>query len=111
MLKNKIAGMISKANSYRSYLDELLHNDEDLALMNLKLLRNQPVLYCLPLVDEILNSHEQIEVLLESYLIDYNTLESKLKFLQAQLHSAEESVLLRLDTSRNQLLTTNTVIG
>ena len=62
----------------------------------------------LPLAREIMSTHEEMEILLESYVMDYNYLESKLEFLRNQLVSAEALVLLRLDTSRNQLLIADT---
>lgn len=54
---------------------------------------------------------ENMEILLESYLMDYNSLETKLVYVKDLLHNAEESVMLRLDTSRNQLLVADTVIA
>eukprot|EP01035_Chromulina_nebulosa_P021342 gene21342-27651_t len=62
----------------------------------------------MPLVNEFLNSHEDIEALLESYLMDYNSLESKIESLIVQIQSAEELILLRLDTSRNELMVVQT---
>jgi hypothetical protein len=48
---------------------------------------------------------------LESYLIDFNSLESKIEYLRNQIQSAQELVLLRLDTSRNELLIANTALA
>jgi Mg2+ and Co2+ transporter CorA len=64
-----------------------------------------------PLVPEILVCHEDIEELLETFLMDYNSLESKLEHLRVQIQSAEELVSLRLDTSRNELLVANTAMA
>ena len=36
--------------------------------------------------------HETMEILMESYLMDYNSLETKLVYLKTLLHNAEESV-------------------
>lgn len=55
--------------------------------------------------------HENMEILLESHLMDYNSLESKLLHIKEVLHNAEESVALRLDTSRNQLLVADTILS
>ena len=65
----------------------------------------------MPLSNEILSSHEEMELLLESYLMDYNYLESKLEYLKNQIVSSEALVLLRLDTSRNQLLIAETILS
>eukprot|EP01035_Chromulina_nebulosa_P022382 gene22382-28978_t len=62
----------------------------------------------MPLANEFLNSHEDIEELLESYLMDYNLLESKIESLIVQIQSAEELIMLRLDTSRNELMVVQT---
>ncbi len=50
-------------------------------------------------------------MLFESYLSEYSALESKLNILKQKLKSAEEGVILRLDTSRNQLLIADTCIS
>lgn len=42
--------------------------------------------------------------------MDFNSLHSKLEYLKSQVHSGEELVSLRLDTSRNELLVTNTIL-
>ena len=67
--------------------------------------------YRYPLTSSILGTHEEIEELLESYLNDYNSIESKLVYLKQQMQSAEELVSLRLDTARNQLLVANTMFA
>ena len=60
---------------------------------------------------EILATHDEMEELLESYLIDCNSLEAKITYLRSQIQSAEELVSLRLDTSRNELLIANTALA
>jgi len=102
---------IGKIHQVRRALGDLLENDEDLALMNLSRLKDRPSLYSIPLDPTLLASHEEIEILLESYLTDYNSLETKLVYLKTQMQNAEELVMLRLDTSRNQLLIADNVIS
>ena len=41
---------------------------------------------------EILNAHEEIEELLEAYLMDCNALEGKLAFLLVTMQNAEDLV-------------------
>jgi uncharacterized membrane protein YdbT with pleckstrin-like domain len=48
--------------------------------------------------------------LIESYLFDFNTLETKINYTKSQIQSAEELVSLRLDTSRNDLLIATTAL-
>lgn len=64
-----------------------------------------------PLVSEIVSKHDEIEELLESYLLDFNALSSKIDNARSQIQSAEELVSLRLDTSRNELLIANTALA
>jgi hypothetical protein len=45
-----------------------------------------------PLVPEILSKHDEMEELLESYLIDFNALESKMELTRNQIQNAEELV-------------------
>lgn len=42
--------------------------------------------------------------------MDFNSLHSKLEYLKSQVHSGEELVSLRLDSSRNELLVANIVL-
>ena len=97
--------------TYRRTVEEVLEDDGDLALLNLSVLKPKPHLYDLPLSQEIICYHEKMEIIFESYIMDYNSLHSKLEYLKSQMQSAEELVMLRLDTSRNQLLIADTVIS
>jgi hypothetical protein len=92
ILKNSVSSQYVKVNAYRRVLRELLDSSEDIALMNLSLLKEKPDLYAKPLQPEILHSSEEFTILVESYLMDYNSLETKLAFLKAQITNAEELV-------------------
>jgi len=104
MLKNTVSSQLVKTNAYRRLFKDLVDNDDDVALLNVSLLKEKPNLYIKPLQPEICNAHEELSILIESYLMDYNTLESKLQFLKAQITNAEELMSFRLDTARNELL-------
>eukprot|EP00605_Chrysophyceae_sp_TOSAG23-4_P000341 GSChrysophyteH1.ASY1.ANO1.388.1 assembled CDS len=107
-LKNQMSHISNRLKAFERALDDVVHDDEAMALMNLSLLRMKPKLYEFPLTKEILGTHEEIEELLEAYLNDYNSTDAKLQYLKSQMQSAEELVSLRLDTARNQLLVANT---
>lgn len=111
LLKNKVMQTIAKIHTLKEVLRELLEEDEELALMNLTRLKEKPSLYNIPLDPNLLATHEEIEILLESYLTDYNSLETKLVYLKTQMQNAEELASLRLDTSRNQLLIADNIIS
>ena len=75
-----------------------------MALMNLTILKETPAFYNVPLRPEILACHDEIEELLESYLMETNTLQVKVNNLKTNLDNAEELLLLRLDMSQNRIL-------
>lgn len=110
LLKNKLSQMTSNLESTRTVLQELTEDDEEMALMNLSVLQGKPSLYKLPLSQEILATHDRSEELLETHLIDLNALCSQIGILKSHMQNAEDSVLLRLDTSRNELLIANTAL-
>ena len=66
-----------------------------MALMSLSKLRNKPNLYTFPLQNEILMTHEEIEMCFESRYRDFNTLISKLNLLKQNLTSAQEMVSMK----------------
>ena len=104
VLKNTVSSQGIKVAAYQRLIRDLLGNDEDLALMNLSLLKENQILYSKPLVPEIMNCKDDVSDMLESYLLDYNTLGTKLEFLKAQIQNTDELVSFRLDTFRNDLL-------
>jgi len=110
-LKNVASRMSVKLDRYQKALHELIMNDEDMALMNLTTLRSNPLLYRTPLSVEILSQHEEVEELLQSFVMDYNSLAASLEVLREQIQNAEDLVSLRLDTSRNELLIANTAFS
>lgn len=90
--KNALSAMIARVSASRKALQELTEDDEEMALMNLTVLQEDPSLYRFPLVPEILGRHDEIEELTEGYLFDFNTLESKIALLKSNIQSAEELV-------------------
>jgi hypothetical protein len=73
-LKNTVFRLQSKNSSLKKTLTILINDDESMALMNLSKLNANPDLYNSPLCKELLSSHEEIEELLESHLMDCNSL-------------------------------------
>eukprot|EP01035_Chromulina_nebulosa_P027431 gene27431-36084_t len=105
-LKNELSVMLSRTVGSKNVLAAITEDEEEMALMNLTLLKRK-----YPLVPEIRATHDAMEELLEAYLIDFNSLETKMNNLKGQIQSAEELVSLRLDTSRNELLIANTALS
>jgi transcription termination factor NusB len=73
-LKNTVFRLQSRNSSLKQTLTILINDDESMALMNLSKLNVNPELYNSPLCKEVLSSHEEIEELLESHLMDCNSL-------------------------------------
>ena len=85
-LKNSISALLSDIVEYRVCLQRLMDDDQDMALMNLTLLQSRPELYLSSNAAELLPSHEAIECLLESCLLDFNHLESQLNSILTQVN-------------------------
>jgi len=111
IIKTAVSSLIVKVNGYRRLFTELLTSAEDISLMNLSLLKKKPSLSNKPLSIEILNDNEECSFLLESFMLEYHSLESKLQYLQSAISSADELMSFRLDTSRNELLVVEMILG
>ena len=111
-LKSKLANQIEVISDLTTFLNELLDDDEELALMALTKFVNHPSHYELPLSDSMVQeNHEAIEKLLYPFLIDCYSLQANVDELRGDIRNAEELVKLRLDISRNRLLLANTIIS
>ena len=98
-IKNKVATASSKVSSCCTWFVSLVAEDEEMALMNLSLLKQRPELYdTFPINEELLQSHELIEELLEVYVRDLNALNSTFNALQKLIESAERTNAIGLDT-------------
>lgn len=111
VLKDRLAALLHQIKGDKRALEDIVVDDEELAMMDLGKLKQMPKLYESPLKPAILASHEDMEAMLESYLVDFNTLQTKLEYIRSQIQSAEELVNLRLNTSRNQLLVVDTIVS
>ena len=67
-LKNHASRLVGQIGAFGRALGLLIENDDEMALMNLTLLRENPELYRPPLSRALLASHEEIEELLEAHL-------------------------------------------
>jgi len=110
VLKNTVEAQEIKVKAYQRLLKDLLNNSDDLALMNLSLLKENPNLYKKPLVPEILRCKEEVAEHLESSLLDYDTLETKLDFLRVQIENTNRLIFARLNTFQNDLLIVQVVL-
>lgn len=112
IIKTAVSSLAVKVGIYKRMFTELLTSSvEDISLMNLTALKLKPYLYNKPLSFEILNDNVECSILLETFLVEYNTLETKLRHLQSVVESGDELMSFRLDTSRNELLVVEMILG
>ena len=76
-------------------LSFLTYHTSSLSIPLLSFFRDDPQLYRAPLTPDVLSTHERIEELLESHLLDVESLEAKLSYLLKTLQNAEASVCTR----------------
>jgi hypothetical protein len=60
--KHEVAEKMQRVQAHLNVIQDIMDDDEQMALMNLSILREKPVLYRPPLSSEIMGTHEEIEV-------------------------------------------------
>ncbi|WVF72062.1 hypothetical protein IAT40_006874 [Kwoniella sp. CBS 6097] len=92
----RIVGFQSRARYVRRAVDELLESDEDLSAMYLtSRAQGKP---------RALHDHEQLELLLESFVKQVEEIVSEVDTTVANMNSTQEIAELMLDSGRNELL-------
>jgi magnesium transporter len=110
-VKSLLAVLKEKLSSIRQWLESVLDDDDVMALMNLRQFTEEPILYKSPLAASVIKQHEIIEALLDPFMTDCFSLEAQVESLREETRNTEDLIMLRLDTARNLLLMTNTVIA
>lgn len=106
-LKNTVSEFDSQVSGIRRALMDILDNEEDLKLLHLtKLFRDPSLLYNLESYDA-----EDAEVMLEVYLQDIHSTRTKVGLVQYRIQNTESLVMMRLDATRNYLLSTDLIFG
>ncbi|ETM49561.1 hypothetical protein L914_06210 [Phytophthora nicotianae] len=98
--KNTINEFETQVDGVRRALMVLLDNEEDLRLLYLTRLYNEPNL----LSDLWSIDSEEIEVLIENYLQDIFSTRTKAELMQHRISNTESLVMMQLDSMRNYLL-------
>eukprot|EP00752_Nemacystus_decipiens_P002877 g2677.t1 len=111
VLLNSINVLENRAKARRRALLMVLEDDTDLAMMNLTRMYQSPEDYLPPLSAEVLEDHEEMELLLEAYLQDINSIYNVLELLQGRARSTEALVMVKLDIARNRILTAGLVFS
>ncbi len=93
-------------------MNELLDEDEDMALMNLSRLITHPERFVQPVSRVILSEEsDEPELILEAYLQQALSIVNSLDLLKAQILTTEEHISMMLDAIRNRLLYINTMLS
>ncbi|CAM9255219.1 unnamed protein product [Pylaiella littoralis] len=108
---NSINVLENRAKARRRALLMVLEDDTDLAMMNLTRMYQSPEDYLPPLSTEVLEDHEEVELLLEAYLQDINSIYNVLELLQGRARSTEALVMVKLDIARNRILTAGLIFS
>jgi magnesium transporter len=102
--KKRVNAMMQKANAFRNCLHELLESDDDMANMYLshRAASNgeRPVA-----------AHEEVELLLESYLKTMEEIAARVVVLEENIRSTEKIVNIGLVSQRNELLLLELKLG
>lgn len=111
-LKDEINSMIGRIQGFVRALNEMLDEDEDMALMNLSRLLTHPERFVQPVSQEILNEEsDEPELILEAYLQQALSIVNELELLKAQIMTTQEQISMTLDAMRNKLLYINTLLS
>ncbi|KAL3671811.1 hypothetical protein V7S43_002481 [Phytophthora oleae] len=105
--KNTMNEFESQVDGVRRVLMDLLDNEEDLRLLYLTKLYEDPSL----LTDLYSFDSEEAEVLIETYLQDIFSTRTKADLMQHRITNTESLVMLKLDSMRNYLLRVDLVFS
>ncbi len=101
--KMKVTLFQERVNSIRACIAEVLESDDDMAGMYLS---HKASLFQRPI-----NAHEEVELLLESYLKAAEEISSRLQVLNTDMQSTEDIVNIGLVGQRNELLLLELKLG
>ena len=111
-LKDEVNGMVGRIQGFVRALNEMLDEDEDMALMNLSRLLTHPERFVQPVSQEILSEEsDEPELILEAYLQQALSIVNELELLKAQIMTTQEQISMTLDAMRNKLLYINTLLS
>jgi magnesium transporter len=110
-MKNSVQEMMSRVDGFCRAMDELLEDDEDMALMNLSRLLTHPERFIQPVPQAILDEEsDEPELIVEAHLQRGHSLANALRLVQGQITSTEDYAERKSDTIRNQLLYINLLL-
>ena len=106
--KDTVNELETRVRNIRRAILTVLDEDEDMALMYLSKLRENPFITDMQQYE---TEHEEVELLLEANLQDVSGMATRLELLISLIDNTEDFVQIKLDTARNKLLFIGTVIA
>ncbi len=111
VFKDKVKETESRIKGFERALNQVLDEDEDMALMNLSRLITHPERFVFPTSQDILSAESDApELIIESYLQHAFSASNALELLNGKIATTEELVEIKLDTIRNRLLFVTTCL-
>jgi len=112
LLKDEVKEMEARVQGFVRAMNQILDDEEDMALMNLSRIISNPERFIQPVPQEVLNEEsDEPELILEAYLQQSLSEVNALELLKGKILNTEALVSLQLDTTRNRLLYINTVVS
>jgi len=112
ILKDELKEMEARVQGLVRAMNNILDEDEDMALMNLMRIVTHPERFIQPVSQEILNEEsDEPELILEAYMQQALSEVNALELLRGNIMNTEELVSLKMDTIRNRLLYLNTMVS
>lgn len=122
-LKEGVVGTLRRIQSCSQLLQDLLEDDNQMSFLSLTEFAENPKLYESYNMQEdkaaglrnlrmqlSASRQEDLEFILEFHLVECQELENRVALILKKLENAEQSVLVRLNVSQNELLVANTVV-
>ena len=110
--KDEVKVMEARVQGFVRAMNDVLDEDEDLALMNLSKLITDPERFLLPVSQEVLHEEsDEPELILEAYLQQALSIANGLDLLRGQIRTTEEQINMALDAIRNRILYVNTLLS
>jgi len=111
-LKDKVRELEGRVQGFVRAMNQILDDEEDMALMNLSRLISHPERFIQPVAQDVLNEEsDEPELILEVYLQQAFSEANALNLIVGNIVNTEELVSLQMDIVRNRLLYVNTVVS
>ncbi|KAL3807944.1 hypothetical protein ACHAXA_006822 [Cyclostephanos tholiformis] len=110
--KDEVNLMDRRVRGFIRAINQVLDEDEDMALMNLSRLLTHPERFMQPVPQEVLEEEsDEPELILETHLQQALSIVNTLDLLKGQIMTTQEQISMTLDALRNRLLFINTLLS